>query len=797
MKKNYLLFCFLFFGMSSIFAQSSLNMELVGQLDYSEGLSDIWGFEQQSTNTEYAIVGVYDGTSIVSLADPTQPVEVAFIPGAGTIWRDMKVWEDVAYVTNEGDDGLLIIDLSGLTNQVPSVQEYWWTGQDDPNYPMDMQTAHNVFIDEKGYAYILGSNVGVGGAIILDLNENPLNPPVVGIYDQRYIHDAYVKNDLMWAAEINDGILSAVDLSDRSNPVVLGFTATPNDFAHNVWASTDGKHVFTTDEVSGGFIGSYNVEDVTDIKEVDRIQSSPGSGVIPHNSFVRGNFIITSYYRDGVTIHDATFPDFIVEVGHYDTAYDMEGDGFNGCWGVYPYLPSGLIIASDIEKGLFVLQPEYIQAAYLGGTATDSETGAPLFGVTVSIDDLGITASTDLTGDYQTGTTSTGLYTVTYSKPGYEPFLITLVFENGIQENFNVELIPLPTIAIDGSVIDDVTSEAVNNAQVLIYNDEFTYEVTTDENGNFTVPNFLPGSYEIVAGQWGYNTNTLGNNEVDAEFGAIVLELTPGYYDDFNLDFGWTVSGNALSGIWERGVPIGTSYQGQICNPDVDVPGDLGSQCYITGNGGGGAGFDDVDDGTTILTSPVFDLSNATEPYLSYERWFFNDGGNGSPNDELTVTLDDGTDTYEIEVYDDQEGWAINLVRIRDYTDNLSNLQIAFEISDEPNTGHLVEAGIDWFYTFDAAAITGIANDLTNEVQAQVHPNPFTNMVQIDLAATQAPLNCNFQLFDLTGRLVHQEKILGNSLQVKRQQSWPAGLYQYQIVANGNKVQAGKLVIQD
>ena len=93
------------------FAQ--LNLSFVSQYSYpgSRGdCSDIWGYVDQLGN-EYAIVGNQNGTSIVSLADPFNPVEVFFSPGANTIWRDMKVWGTTAYITNEGGNGLKIIDL--------------------------------------------------------------------------------------------------------------------------------------------------------------------------------------------------------------------------------------------------------------------------------------------------------------------------------------------------------------------------------------------------------------------------------------------------------------------------------------------------------------------------------------------------------------------------------------------------------------------------------------------------------------------------------------------------------------
>ena len=69
-----------------------------------------------------------------------------------------------------------------------------------------------------------------------------------------------------------------------------------------------------------------------------------------------------------VTIVDAHRPDNLIETGYYDTSPGSSGNGYNGCWGVYPYFSNSLIAASDIEEGLFILQPDYQRASHLEGS---------------------------------------------------------------------------------------------------------------------------------------------------------------------------------------------------------------------------------------------------------------------------------------------------------------------------------------------------------------------------------------------------------------------------------------------
>lgn len=110
---------------------------------------------------------------------------------------------------------------------------------------------------------------------------------------------------------------------------------------------------------------------------------------------------MTSWYKDGVVITDVTRPDNMVNVGWYDTYTQGSGDGFKGDWGVFPYLPSGILVVSDINNGLFVLKPTYQRACYLEGVVTDSITGSPIFNATIQILNTNITKNSKANGEYK------------------------------------------------------------------------------------------------------------------------------------------------------------------------------------------------------------------------------------------------------------------------------------------------------------------------------------------------------------------------------------------------------------
>ncbi|MBL4735179.1 MAG: choice-of-anchor B family protein [Flavobacteriales bacterium] len=677
---------------------AQLNMTLLGNYTYTSDLSDIWG-HVDSLGNEYAIVGVQNGVSVVDVTNPATLTEVYFVSGPNSIWRDIKVWDKHAYITNESSGGLTIIDLSNLPDPAfPTVATYGGS-----SFPFTK--AHDIFIDENGIAYILGANYSSGGAIMLDLTIDPMNPIELGVFNTYYLHDAMVRGDTLWGAAINNGFFVVVDVSNKSAPSVLATQNTPGNFTHNCWISDDGNTLFTTDEVSGAYLGSYDVSNVLNIAELDRVQSNPGSGVIVHNTYVINDFLVTSYYRDGVTIHDVTRPGNMIQTGYYDTYPMGSGNGFNGAWGVYPWLPSGNVIVSDIENGLHILGATYIKGCYLEGTVTDLNTSNPINNATIEIL-VGVgTTTSDLAGDYAMAILSSGTYNVVFSAPGYTSDTLIAVLSNGVLVLLDAQLVAPTPFVLSGQVIEGNGGNPIANADILITNTDFQYALTSDGSGNFLISPFFEGTYNIVIGKWLYKT-TCSNQYLDSNISPIIVPLDSGLYDDFSFDFGWGITGSASSGMWERGEPVGTNWIGiGDANPDVDINTDCGDQAYVTGNAGGSAANDDVDNGNTIVKSPLFDLTGYTEPYVRYHRWYFNNGGSGTPDDTLSVSLSNGVVSVVLEeVIESSPGnssWIPKSYKVSDYIAATSTMQLTFETADLAGSGHLVEAGLDMFRVED------------------------------------------------------------------------------------------------
>lgn len=262
----------------------------------------------------------------------------------------------------------------------------------------------------------------------------------------------------------------------------------------------------------------------------------------------------------------------------------------------------------------------------------------------------------------------------------------------------------LPTFAFTGKVIDTITGDGIPFASVTMKG-LFPYTTTADSAGVFMLPYVLEGSYKVYAGAWGYKTAYHANDTLNPGVTGYVIGLGKGYRDEFAVDLGWTEEGDARTGHWVRDIPIGTFQGGQPYNPDIDVVGDLGAFCYMTGNGGGGYGSNDVDVGETNLISPYFDLTGYTDPKLSFYRWFALGGGNNPSNDSLVIMLTNGTavDTLDIATRSSSDlgQWVYRQYRVMDYMALSDSMQLIVHTGDR-NPGHAVEAAFDVFDISDS-----------------------------------------------------------------------------------------------
>ena len=351
-------------------SNDSLNMTKLTQYPTSQWsgvavgngkCNDIWGYADSATGKEYAIVGNEKGTLVAEYQANNQFVPQLWVPGATSIWRDLKTWDHYAYVmhdvTANSPDGLLIIDMDSLAQGRWKHVKLPWFNSTTQQYDT-LGRSHNLWIDEQGILYVFGADIGAtGGAVMIDVATDPWNPTIVGNYDQIYFHDGFARNDTLYGAALWSGVV-VLDVTLKTNPIQIGQFATPGNFAHNCWLSDDSKSLYTTDEITGGYIAGYDVSDLTNVTEYFRTRPQPGTGVIPHNAHVDGRHLVTSHYTFGVHVLDVEFPEMPLLVGYYDTS-PLDSGGYDGSWGAYPYLPSGRVLVSDRETGLWGMSTDY------------------------------------------------------------------------------------------------------------------------------------------------------------------------------------------------------------------------------------------------------------------------------------------------------------------------------------------------------------------------------------------------------------------------------------------------------
>ena len=512
-------------------------------------LANVWGYDYRGK--EYALVGAAQGLVIVDITNPDAPQQIVQIPGPNNLWKEIKTYQHYAYVTSEGGQGIQVVDLSKLPS--PTLQSHFYTG--DGVIAGQLNTIHALHIDEtKGFLYAWGGGLFGGAAKVFDLKADPYNPKYVGKYDQLgYIHDGYVDNDTMYSCHIYAGQFAIVNMANKAAPELINTQTTPNAFPHNTWLTSDRKTILATDEVNNSFLSSWDVSDPTDVKYLDKIQSNPGTNSIVHNTYTMGHWAVTSWYKDGFTIVDVTRPDNLIQVGNYDT-YAGSGSGFEGCWGVYPFFPSGNIIVSNIGAPgeLFVISPNYVRACYLEGTITDGITGGALSGAQIQV--VGTTPLLQETsannGIYKTGQEAEGYYKVRVTKAGYQDFETFIHFQHGELIVLNVALFPNGLLDLTGTVIKHSDGQPVDNATVWLYGASTPSSTTTDAMGVFNFNNIKSGVYNITAGAPGLGMGMLsgqtivGNTDVTIELFTTHRKDAAQTYNGTDL---WSIAQNPFT----------------------------------------------------------------------------------------------------------------------------------------------------------------------------------------------------------------------------------------------------------
>lgn len=325
----------------SILAQSPFNNTAL--IDFWNGRSlygDCWGYVDTAGN-EYALICARnEGVSIIDIN--TNPMtEVGFLPGPfiGSDAKDVKIYKDYAVVINE-HASTQIFDISDVTApfQVSTIAHDNGSG------------AHNCKV-EGDYLYIMGDH-NIGGLLIYDIS-TPAFPLFMSSIEPYYYHDIDIYNDTLYATAYGNGI-DVLDISNKAAPSFITNFNYPGSGAHNAAVLDSGRYVAIGDEIgTGQHTRIFDVQNLGNVTKVADIIVDPSAAT--HNCYEKNDTLYVANYTEGLKIYNVSVPAMPVQIGHYDT-YLESGFGYRGNWNVYPYLPSGKILLSDMQSGLFVIE---------------------------------------------------------------------------------------------------------------------------------------------------------------------------------------------------------------------------------------------------------------------------------------------------------------------------------------------------------------------------------------------------------------------------------------------------------
>ncbi|MBI1267333.1 MAG: choice-of-anchor B family protein [Cryomorphaceae bacterium] len=352
------------------------NIDLYAVLPFEElggedNGNDIWGWVEESSQREFAIYGMANGTAFIEITDPLNPVYIGMLPthNDNSLWRDIKVYQNHAFIVSEASfHGLQVFDLSQLpvADNLPVIFE-------ETAHYNSFGHCHNIAINEEtGYAYAVGTSTFNGGLHIVNI-QNPANPVIAGEYgEDGYTHDAqvviyngpdadYQGKEIAFA--FNEDNVAIVDVSDKTECTLIAHAVYDNpQYTHQGWLSDDQRYLFMDDELDEQNLGTQTKTYIFDVSDLDNPLLLgfflSNQFAIDHNMYVKGSLLFQSNYLAGLrilSIEDVENGN-LEEVAFFDTNPGPNFALFDGSWSNYPYFPSGNVVVSTFSH-FFIVRP--------------------------------------------------------------------------------------------------------------------------------------------------------------------------------------------------------------------------------------------------------------------------------------------------------------------------------------------------------------------------------------------------------------------------------------------------------
>ena len=385
----------------------------------------------------------------------------------------------------------------------------------------------------------------------------------------------------------------------------------------------------------------------------------------------------------------------------------------------------------------------------VAGTVRDAQTQAPVPNVLVTAVETGAFVRTNAGGDY-TLPLLAGASTLRFESFFYVTTTAPVVIAPGQTTPLDVDLVPLPTIAVGGVAYAGDGLSPLGGVRVTPLDAPFAATVT-GSTGEWTIPGFPVGhSYAFAFDHLPGHGADHAHVEIpgDATQAMIFDTQIPDALETFEGDNGgFTTSGDP---IWEYGTPTtGTPPAGF-------------SGTRLWGVGLHGAYGDNV---RGYLTSPAYDFSGQTQLRLSFHYWCESEAGFDGANLQVwgagtpiwhTLTPLTGYNSISLGGIGYESGWSGStgdwVGAVFDLDDYISS-QVVFRLQFGSDGG-VTGAGF-WIdeIAFDTGDLfSGVAEDGRQPAGfAGAIPNPLRGAAQIRLALPQAG-TARVALYDASGR---------------------------------------------
>ncbi|MCC6661625.1 MAG: choice-of-anchor B family protein [Phycisphaerales bacterium] len=526
------------FQAQNIVLRTWLPLNAFPNMPGSPSGADCWGYVSPS-GREYALMGLSWGNGIVEVTDPDNPNILTVVDGGvNSLWRDITVVGDHAYAVSDSTGvGIQVMSLANVDSG--SVQFIGNISQGGHS------TTHTLLSNpDSGFLYACGGNANGGGMIPCSTTD-PNNPAFTGPgWNAQYVHEAQIVNYTSgpyagkeiaflytggpYYGEPNG--LAIVDVTNKNAPQQLSFLAYPGiRFSHQGWLSNDRKYLYQDDELDNPGSGNVprcltRVFDVSDLSN-PRLCASFTTGLpsVDHNQYVSGRYLFQSNYSTGLHVWDLSDPLRPFEVAWIDTRPEDDSTDYVGAWGNYPFFPSGTVLISDLERGLFIVKMSVLEVDPVGAMPAALTPGQAT-PVTVHVGER----------DANVNGNAVDLWVSVNGQP-----FSAIAMTPGAGGNF--------TGAIPAGSCQD---------RVRYY-----FTATTDDATPRAFNYPLRGQAEPLSAR-------------------VQSSETVVFSDDFETDKGWTVANTSVSaGAWVRGTPIASGGHGAAIG-DADGSG----KAFVTGN---------------------------------------------------------------------------------------------------------------------------------------------------------------------------------------------------------------------